>query len=100
MAGSGGGAAWNAVVDPVGQRDRLDVPILKGDGELPGARVESQLSTALVGFVTVETAQREQVPQVGEPVLLPFEEVVDVAKIEVRIESPSSTTGMMLASHA
>ncbi len=69
----------------------MECAVREPDGELSGARVELQSPSPLVGLVMVEAAQREQVVEIGEPVRVPFEEVMNVAPIEMTITSVDGT---------
>ncbi|MGB3736032.1 MAG: hypothetical protein WA964_13835, partial [Ilumatobacter sp.] len=57
----------------------------EGDGELSGARVELQSPSTFVCSVVMEAAQRQQILEVGRSQVIPYEEMMDVALVEVGI---------------
>ena len=50
---------------------------------MSGARIELQSPSPFVGSMVMEAADRDQIVQIGGPVvLIPFEQVVDLAVVE------------------
>ena len=77
--------------DVVGCRCGVQGAVGEGDGELSGARVELQSPSTFVDSMMMEAAQWQQVGEVGVAEVVPLEEVMDVAHIEVSVAAIDRT---------